>query len=200
MQHRPITGAKRSQRRRWGEHRIGARHFHRSLVASHGPPERAALRQCIGLAGGCDQGAVGNSSIPPGNPCSRLPPRSSRSVCRTASISIARGSLAALPCAQASRKASAALTTAEKTRSVSRCERDRLVEEEQLGPTTATHHRTPPALVFAETDEPGLARPAPVQQGSGRRVMNDPAVAGEHSSLRYRDDIAEGRHPVLQRH
>src|SRR5207237_8299105 len=92
------------------------------------------------------------------------------------------------------------LTTAEETRAVSRRERDGLVEEEQLGPTAATHDRAPPLLVFAETDEPGLTRPAPVQQGSGRRLMNDPAVTGEHPSLRYRDDVAEGRYPVLQRH
>src|SRR6185437_12305676 len=91
-------------------------------------------------------------------------------------------------------------TAAEKARAVSRRERDRLVEEEQFGPTAATHHRAPPVLVFAEADEPGFARPAPVQQSPGRRVMNDPAVAGEHPSLRDRDDVSERGYPVLQRH
>ena len=91
-------------------------------------------------------------------------------------------------------------TTAEETRAVACRKRDRLVEEEQLCPTAASHHLAPPSLKFAEANEPGLGRPAPFQQGPGRRVMNDPAVAGEHASLRYRDDVTERRHPVLQRH
>src|SRR5216683_5849551 len=76
------------------------------------------------------------------------------------------------------------LTPAEETRAVPCGERDRLVQEEQLGPTAATHDRAPPSLEFTEADEPGLARPASSQQGPDRRVMNDPAVARKYPSLR----------------
>src|SRR3954452_20747131 len=91
-------------------------------------------------------------------------------------------------------------STAEETRAVSCRERDRLVEKEQLCPTAGTHDRAAAPLEFADANEPGLACPAPVQQRPGCRVMNDPAVAGEHASLRYRNDVAKRRHPVLQNH
>ena len=92
------------------------------------------------------------------------------------------------------------LTTAEETRPVTRRERDRLVQKEQLCPAAASHHVAAPSFKFTDTGEPGLRRPASFQQRPGRRVMNNPAVAGEHAFLRYRDDVSERGHPVLQRH
>src|SRR5947207_11682163 len=92
------------------------------------------------------------------------------------------------------------LTTAEETRPVTRRERDRLVQKEQLCPTAASHHVAPTSSKFTKAGEPSLGRPPLFQQGPGRWVMNNPAVAGEHAFLRYRDDVAKRGHPVLQGH
>src|SRR6202161_1830245 len=81
---------------------------------------------------------------------------------------------------------------------MSRGQRHRLVEEEEFGPAPAGHDIPPPALVVAATDQPRLARPALSQQGLGRRVVDDAAVAREYPSLRDRHDIAKGRHSILQ--
>jgi len=91
-------------------------------------------------------------------------------------------------------------TTAEEAGAVTRRKRDRLVQEEQLCPAAASHYLAVASFKFTDAGEPGLARPASFQQSPGRRVMNDPAVAGEHASLRYRGDVTKRRHPVLQRH
>src|ERR1700684_959818 len=81
---------------------------------------------------------------------------------------------------------------------MSRGQRHRLVEEEEFGPAPAGHDIPPPALVVAATDQPRLARPALSQQGLGRRVVDDAAVAREYPSLRDRRDIAEGGDSILQ--
>src|SRR5207248_9169232 len=91
-------------------------------------------------------------------------------------------------------------TTAEETRAMTCRKRDRLVQKEQLCPAATSHHVATAASKFAQTGKPSLGRPASFQQRPGRRVMNNPAVAGEHAFLRYRDDVAERGHPVLQRH
>src|SRR5436190_15182797 len=74
------------------------------------------------------------------------------------------------------------LATAEKAGPVSGREPDRLVEKEQFCPTAASHHRAAAPPKFAETQEPGLARPAPLQQRSGCGIVDNPAVAGEHAA------------------
>src|SRR5947207_15534894 len=56
------------------------------------------------------------------------------------------------------------LTTAEETRPVTRRERDRLVQKEQLCPTAASHHVAALPFKFAEAGEPSLGRPASFQQ------------------------------------
>src|SRR5207248_9113160 len=91
-------------------------------------------------------------------------------------------------------------TTAEETRAMTCRKRDRLVQKEQLCPAAASHHVAPASSKFTKAGEPSLGRPELFQQGPGRWVMNDPAVAGEHAFLRYRDDVAERGHPVLQGH
>src|ERR1700722_9721551 len=81
---------------------------------------------------------------------------------------------------------------------MSRGQRHRLVKEEEFGPAPAGQDVPPPALVVAATDQPRLARPALSQQGLGRRVVDDAAVAREYPSLRDRHDIAEGGGSILQ--
>src|SRR3984957_5918792 len=83
---------------------------------------------------------------------------------------------------------------------MSRGQRHRLVKEEEFGPAPAGQDVPPPALVVAATDQPRLARPALSQQGLGRRVVDDAAVAREYPSLRDRHDIAEGGDSILQGH
>src|SRR5882724_140658 len=92
------------------------------------------------------------------------------------------------------------VAAAEEARPVPRGERGCLVEKEQLGPAVTTHHLAPPSLEFADASEPRLAGPAPRQQRLGCGVMNDAAIAGEHSAMRCRDDVACRSDPVLQRH
>src|SRR5229473_3432161 len=90
--------------------------------------------------------------------------------------------------------------SAKETRSMARGQRDRLVQEKELGPAPASHHRAAPALVIAGTNQPRLAGPALIQQRLRRGVMNDAAVTGEHPSLRDRHNVAERRDTVLQVH
>src|SRR6185312_7295385 len=89
---------------------------------------------------------------------------------------------------------------AEKAGAMSGGERRRLVEEEQLGPTAATHHIPPHALVLADADDPGFRRPAARQQRPRPRSVNDAAIAHEHAALGNGDNLAEGRYAILQRH
>src|SRR5882724_10549604 len=88
-------------------------------------------------------------------------------------------SLAAIARGPGGTKALGRCAAAKKAGAMSGGERRRLVEEEQLGPTAATHHVTPHALVFADADDPGFRRPAARQQRPCPRVMDDAAVAGE---------------------
>src|SRR5215813_11976601 len=79
-------------------------------------------------------------------------------------------------------------------------ERRGFVEEEELGPAAPRHDLAPDASELADAGDPGLRRPAPAQQGARGRIMDDAAIAHEEPALRDGDDVAERRHPVLQRH
>src|SRR5580693_3081625 len=74
------------------------------------------------------------------------------------------------------------------------------IEKEQLGPASAAHHLAPAPAEFADAGQPGGGRPALVQQGLGRGVVDDAAVAGEQPAMRRRDDFSGWRDAVLQRH
>src|SRR5262249_1134742 len=79
----------------------------------------------------------------------------------------------------------------QKAWAMARRKSDGLIEEEQLGPASAGHDHSAAAFVVTAADEPGLGRPAPVQQGLGRRIMDDAAIAGDHAPLRNGDNLAE---------
>src|ERR1700686_4884664 len=81
---------------------------------------------------------------------------------------------------------------------MSRRERGRLVEKEQLGPAAAAHHLAPPSSEFADASKPRLARPAP-RQGLGCGIVDDAAIAGEHPAMRRGDNVAQRCDAVLQR-
>jgi hypothetical protein len=70
-------------------------------------------------------------------------------------------------------------------------ERRRLVEEEQLRPTSSAHHVAADALVVAGADKPRLGRPAFWQQRPRRGIVDDAAIAGEETALRCCDDFAK---------
>ena len=61
------------------------------------------------------------------------------------------------------------VTAAEEAGPMTGGERGRLVEKEQLGPAPPAHHLAPPAPEFADTGDPGRARPALLQQASWSR-------------------------------
>src|SRR3954463_16452513 len=145
VQHRPITGAERSQRRRWGEHRIFTRYFYRALIAVHGPPELSATGENVSLPCCCDHAAVGQfvrrtplgmqslaSMVEPlaVQDCVHL--RGRRHLYRPAEG----------PCVT---KCFCRFTPAEETRAVTCRECDRLVQKEQLCPTAASHDGAPPS-------------------------------------------------------
>jgi hypothetical protein len=77
-------------------------------------------------------------------------------------------------------------------------ERNRFVKKEELGPTATAHHLAPAPLIVEDANQPRFSRLALAEQCSRCRVVDDAAVADECASLRYRDDISEWRHPVLQ--
>src|SRR5215469_17614864 len=91
------------------------------------------------------------------------------------------------------------LASAEKTGAMTCGERDRLIEKEKLGPATAVHYVPLPPLVVENANQPRFGRPAFPEQRLCCRVMDDPAITCEKPPLRYRDDLAERCHPVLQR-
>ncbi len=75
-----------------------------------------------------------------------------------------------------------------------------LVQEEQLGPAARAHDGAPDVAVPEGADQPGAAGPATGQQRAGLRIVQDASIAGEQSPFRRRDDVAQGRDTVLQRH
>jgi hypothetical protein len=92
------------------------------------------------------------------------------------------------------------LASAGEARPMSRRKCDGLIEKEQLGPTSPGHDDPAAPFVFATADEPGFVCPAPVQQGLCRRIVDDAAIAGEHATLGYGHDLAEGCDAVLKVH
>jgi len=92
------------------------------------------------------------------------------------------------------------LASAEKARAMARRKSDGLIEEEQLGPASASHDRSAATFVLTATDEPGLGGPAPVQQRLCCRIVDDATVADEHAPLGYGDNLAEGCDAVLKVH
>src|SRR6266481_4886945 len=80
-----------------------------------------------------------------------------------------------------------------------RRQRGCLVEKKQLGPAAPAHHLAPPTFELAHASDPGSAGPAP-RQRLGRGIMNNAAIAGEHSTMRRGDDLARWRDAVLQGH
>src|SRR5260221_9715701 len=92
------------------------------------------------------------------------------------------------------------VAAAEEARAVSGRQRSRLIQEEQLGPAARAHHLAPPAPEFADAGDPDRGCPALFQQGLCRGVVDDAAIAGEHSAMRIGDDVARWRDPVLKGH
>src|SRR6185312_1505018 len=92
------------------------------------------------------------------------------------------------------------VAAAEETWAMPGGECGRLGEKEQFCPTPAAHHLAPPAPEFADAGDPCRARPAFFQQGLRRGIVDDAAIAGEHSAMRRRDDVAGGCDAVLEGH
>ncbi len=91
------------------------------------------------------------------------------------------------------------ISPAQKTGTMTRREGNRLVEEKQLSPAAAAHHRPAALFILTATNEPRRTAPTPFQQGPCRRIVDDAAIAGESATLMNRHDVTERRHSVLQR-
>ena len=90
--------------------------------------------------------------------------------------------------------------SAEKARTMACREGDGLIEEEQLRPASTGHYHSAAVFVFKATDEPSLGRPASLEQSFRLGIVNDAAITGEDTPLRYTDNISEGCHAVLKMH
>ena len=201
MLHRPISRAKRAQRRRRRQqHRV----FERGLgllIARRRPEQRPALHDQIALrlpAAPSRHQAIASGGI--GNGCRRFLPWSSRSRCNTASMSGARTSCDAIALFPCGAKAVGIVAAAIETGAMPCCECGGFIKEEQLGPASAAHHLAPPSPEFADTGQPCRARPAFSEQGFGGGIVDDAAVAGEHAAMRCGDDVTGGSDAILQRH
>ena len=82
-------------------------------------------------------------------------------------------------------------------RSMSRRERSRLVEEEQLGIGTAPHDRAPPPAEFEPAGHPRLAIPASSEQRPADGVVNHSAIPHQGATSGGGDDFARRPHSVL---
>ena len=87
---------------------------------------------------------------------------------------------------------------AERARPVARCEGGRLVEEEELGELPRLHQRPAvPALELEPAGDPTARRLMPPDPAL--RVVQAAAVAVDEPARRMGDELAERRHPVLER-
>ncbi len=90
------------------------------------------------------------------------------------------------------------LAPALRTGTVARCQRGRLVEEEELRVTAWLEERAPPAAAELEpARDPTLHRVATANAALG--VVERAAIAVHEASGRIRNQLAEGRDPVLER-
>ncbi len=85
-------------------------------------------------------------------------------------------------------------------RAMSRRKRRRLVEEKKFGITVA-ENLSPAALEAELATDPASRGKTPLPEREGERIVKAPSPIAEHRPpFRRRDDLAERRHPVLQRH
>ncbi len=76
---------------------------------------------------------------------------------------------------------------------------DRFIEEEQPGIGAGTHHVLSAALELEPADDPmGMPPAGGAEPAIG--IVQDAAVAHEQAARLAADDLAERRHPVLERH
>ena len=96
-------------------------------------------------------------------------------------------------------EADVVLATTEGTRTVTRGERGRLVQEEELGELARLEQRAPvPAPELQSARDPASHRP--LSSDAPEIVVQTATVAVHEPSRGMRDDLAEGRDPVLERH
>ena len=89
------------------------------------------------------------------------------------------------------------LAPALRTGTVARCERGRLVEEEELRVTAWLEERSAGGRGLEPARDPALHRVATANAALG--VVERAAIAVHEASGRVRNQLAEGRDPVLKR-
>ena len=200
MQHRPISGTQRAQRRRRRQQQRIVDCAVCLAIAGHRP--RSALPCTIRKLS-----SPACTIAPSGNCATRHRQRMQPLLAALQPLAMQHGvdlaranvrnAIALLP---RRAKPVGVVAAAEEARAMAGRERGRLVEKEQLGPAPPAHHLAPPAPEFADAGDPRRARPALLQQGLGRGIVDDAAIAGEQAAMRGGDDVAGGRDAVLQGH
>jgi hypothetical protein len=200
MEHRPIACAERHQRRRRGEQSIRVREPSRGSIALVCPSMGLSGVDGECRSGNHDHRTVRESCEGPGDRMDTFAATIEPFAMQDGVDRIGRRNGFAFPSRPGLAKPPGRLASAGEARPMARGECDGLIEKEQLGPTSPGHDDPAAPFVFAAADEPGFARPAPVQQGLCRRIVNDAAIAGEHAPLGYGHDLAEGCDAVLEVH
>src|SRR5882724_1214009 len=150
MEDRPIAGAKRAHRG-WRRHQLRIAQWPSVfLVPRLRPSKRPPARDQAACGRGRDHHAIRQLVDRQGQWMQALAPVLHPLAMKHLVDPSRIRSLAAIARGPGGTKALGRFAAAEKTGAMSGGERRRLVEEEQLGPTAATHHVTPHALVFAD--------------------------------------------------
>jgi len=200
MEHRPIAGAKRHQRRRWRQQPVGTMKRNGWVVALACPSmgqsgaegERRSCRN--------NNRAIRKLRDWRGYRMHAFASELEALTMQDRVDGSGGGRRRALGGRSSRAKQFRSFTSAKKARAVTRRKGHGLVEEEKLCPAPASHDQAAPSLILATTHQPCLCRPPSGQQGLCRRIVDDATIAGEHAPLGDGDDLAEGCDAVLKMH
>src|SRR5215831_5558244 len=200
MEHRPIAGAKRHQRRGWRQQPVRMMKRNGSVVALVCPSigqsgAEGERRSCCH-----NNRAIRKRPDWRGYRMHALPPMPEALAMQDRVDGGGGGRRRTLGGRPSCAKHFRCLTPAKKARAVTRRKSHGLVEEEKLGPAPASHDRAASSLILATTHQPRLCRPPSGQQGLCHRIMDDAPIADEHAPLGDGYDLAEGSDAVLKMH
>ena len=181
MQHRPVSRRQRAQRRGRRQHRALERAC--LAIAGRRPLQRPALRDQDSSRLRCSIAPSGNSSKGIGTACNRFCHPSSHSATEARRRSRALAAADTVPCSprrETGWRHRGDRRSKGDARPRSRAAREKNNSVQLCLPITSA----PLASKFADASEPRLAGPAPRQQGPGRGIVNDAAIAGEQAAMR----------------
>ena len=200
MEHRPIAGAKRHQRRGWRQQPVGTMERNGWVVALVCPSMAQSGAEGERRSRRHNDRAIRKRRDWRGYRMHVLPPILEALAMQDRVDGGGGGKRRALGGRPSRAKQFRRFTPTKKSRAVTRRKGHGLVEEEKLGPAPPSHYRAASSLILATTHQPCLCRPPSGQQGLCHRIMDDTTIAGEHAPLGDGDDLAEGCDAVLKVH